>query len=312
MKDILCGKTYTWELYTITFVNNSRIINPWVTGKYTWLDRQTVMASWANVNHVLTFNNVFTTFKCVRSKDNYIINGTLTLLNCNSKIPSIRIDYKNQVTDLCLLCKKYNIDKSSQRENPGPNDSNHCHPYSLLYNVLFNKNRNDVLSFCEIGIAEGHSLCMWNDYFPKSNIYGFEYKSKWLDNWTQNYSDKARVKVNYTNVMNDSEFLESLKKVGVQYDCIIDDSTHNYYDMIRIIHKSLPFLKAGGMIIIEDIQKAFDESWFYKDLKTVLDEFQTVFFVDLEHDRRNSGIVENDKVLILIKNGDPIFNYSLV
>jgi hypothetical protein len=181
-----------------------------------------------------------------------------------------------------------------------------------LYNALFNKNRNDVLSFCEIGIAEGHSLCMWNDYFPKSNIYGFEYKSKWLDNWTQNYSDKARVKVNYTNVMNDSEFLESLKKVGVQYDCIIDDSTHNYYDMIRIIHKSLPFLKAGGMIIIEDIQKAFDESWFYKDLKTVLDEFQTVFFVDLEHDRRNSGIVENDKVLILIKNGDPIFNYSLV
>ena len=82
--------------------------------------------------------------------------------------------------------------------------------------------------------------------------------------------------------------------------------------MIRIIHKSLPFLKPGGMIIIEDILKALDESWFYNDLKTILDEFQTVFFVDLEHDSRNSGTLENDKVLILIKKGDRIFNYSLL
>lgn len=312
MDDNLCGKTYTWELHTITFVKNGRIINPWTNGKYTWADRQTVLASWDNVVHLLVFNSTFTTFKYIRSGDNYVVNGTLTLLNYNSKIPSIRIDYKNQVTDLCLLCKTYNIDKSSQRENPGSNDGNHCHPYSLLYNALFNKNRNDALSFCEIGIAEGRSLCMWNDYFPNANIYGFEYMSMWLDNWEKNYSDKTRVQVNYMNVMNDSELLEPLKKVGVQYDCIIDDSTHNYYDMIRIIHKSLSFLKPGGMIIIEDIQKAFDESWFYNDLKSILDEFQTVFFVDLEHDRRNSGMIENDKVLIFIKKGNPIFNYSLL
>jgi hypothetical protein len=311
MDDILCGKTYTWELYTITFSKNGRIINPWKNGTYTWLDRQTVMASWADMDHLLTFNNVFTKFKYVRSKDNYIVNGTLTRLNCDSKIPSIHIDYKNQLTDLCLLCKTYNIDKSSQRDNPGPSDSKHSHPYSLLYNSLFKKNRSDPIFFCEIGIAEGRSLCMWNDYFPNANIYGFEYMSEWLDNWEKNYSDKKRVKVNYMNVLNDSEILGPFKKVGVQYDCIIDDSTHNYYDMIRIIHTSLPFLKEGGIIIVEDIQKAFDESWFYNDLKTILDEFQTVFFVDLEHDRRNSGIVENDKVLILIKKGSPIFNYSL-
>jgi uncharacterized protein YutD len=74
---------------------------------------------------------------------------------------------------------------------------------------------------------------------------------------------------------------------------------------------SIPFLKPGGMIIIEDIRKAFDESWFYEDLKDVLHEFQQIFFVDLEHDRRNSGMVNNDKVLILVKRGEPIFNCSL-
>jgi hypothetical protein len=94
--------------------------------------------------------------------------------------------------------------------------------------------------------------------------------------------------------------------------CIIDDSTHSFYDMIRIIYKALSFVKPGGMIIIEDIQKLYDESWFYNELKPILNEFQTMFFVDLEHDRRNSGMIENDKVLVLIKNGPPIFNYSLL
>lgn len=312
MEDILVGKTYTWESKTITFVKNCRIVSPWANGTYQWIDSHTVNVVWSNVVHVLTFTSNFTEFTSVRDGDGYLVNGGLRKINYDSKIPSIKIDYKNSVTNLCLLAKKYNIDKSSQREKPGPNDGNHCHPYSLLYNALFNKNSNDPLSFCEIGIAEGRSLCMWNDYFPNAQIYGFERWPKWLDNWKDTYSDKTRVQVNYMNVMADNEIVEPFQKVGVQYDCIIDDSTHNFYDMIRIIHNALPFVKPGGMIIIEDIQKAYDESWFYNELKKVLNEFQTMFFVDLEHDRRNSGMVENDKVLVLIKKGTPIFNYSLL
>jgi hypothetical protein len=113
------------------------------------------------------------------------------------------------------------------------------------------------------------------------------------------------------DVLSEATLTGPFEKAGVLYDCIIDDSTHNFLDMIRIIKCSLPYLKPGGLIIIEDIRKAFDESWFYNELKGVLDQFQTSFFVDLEHDRRNSGLVQNDKVLILVKKGTPIFNYSL-
>ena len=77
--------------------------------------------------------------------------------------------------------------------------------------------------------------------------------------------------------------------------------------MVRIIKCSLQFLKPGGMIIIEDIRKAFDEAWFYSELKDILPEFQTVYFVELDHNRRNSGIIKNDKVLILVKSVLPIF-----
>jgi hypothetical protein len=153
---------------------------------------------------------------------------------------------------------------------------------------------------------------MWNYYFPNAKIYGFEYMQKWLDNWSKNYSDKENITVNFMNVTRDEDIINPFKKVDVIYDCIIDDSTHIFYDMIRIIYKALPFLRPGGMIIIEDIQKSFDETWFYIELAPILNEFQSVFFVELEHSRRNSGMVENDKVLILTKKGDPIFNYSLI
>uniref|UniRef100_A0A6C0DJB7 Methyltransferase n=1 Tax=viral metagenome TaxID=1070528 RepID=A0A6C0DJB7_9ZZZZ len=313
MGDILIGKTYTWEKMTISFLKNCTISIPWSMGigTYQWVDKNTIHATWSNILHILVFNSTFTEFKSFRKDTGTVVNGSLTTLHSQSKFPSLYIDYKNSVSDLCLLSKQYNIDKSSQRDNPASNDGNHCHPYSLLYNALFHKNRNDAINFCEIGIAEGRSLCMWNDYFPNAQIYGYEYMKQWLDSWKNSHSDKSRITVNYMNVMNDPELIGPLREVNVQYDCIIDDSTHYYYDMIRIIYRAVSFLKPGGMIIIEDIRKAFDESWFYADLKDVKDEFEQIFFVDLEHDRRNSGMVNNDKVLILIKKGDPIFNYSL-
>jgi hypothetical protein len=81
--------------------------------------------------------------------------------------------------------------------------------------------------------------------------------------------------------------------------------------MIRIIKYSLPFLNPGGMIIIEDIQKSFDEYWFYTELFPLFHEFSLMYFIDLEHDRRNSGTINNDKLLILIKKGTPIFSSFL-
>ena len=135
---------------------------------------------------------------------------------------------------------------------------------------------------------------------------------KWIVNWFANYADRTRVHVNYMNVRTDETIIKPFSDTKVLYDCIIDDSSHVFYDMIRIIRQGRSFLKPGGMMIIEDIRRSFDELWFWRELQDILDEFQLVTFVDLEHDRRNSGIVQNDKVLILIKKGAaPIIEFNL-
>jgi hypothetical protein len=109
MDDILIGRTYTWEKMTISFLKNSTISIPWSIGlgNYQWIDNNTVHATWSNILHILVFNSNFTEFKSTRKDNGSIINGSLTKLNCSSKFPSLYIDYKNSVSDLCLLSKKY-------------------------------------------------------------------------------------------------------------------------------------------------------------------------------------------------------------
>jgi len=306
----LVGKSYTWDKMSIQFHKDSKLATPWTMGLYTFLESHKVKAVWAGYTHILTFNPSYTEFTSVRESDKNIVMGCLLPPDQLSTIPSVHIDYKNASTELCHIGKRYNVDKSSQRENPGPDDSHHCHPYSLLYHALFKKRRQEPLTFCEIGIAEGRSLLMWDEYFPKATIYGFEFMSKWLTNWKDNYSNKHRIHVNYINVQKDVDIITPFQATNTLFDCIIDDSSHLYYDMIRIIRLGKTFLKPGGLMIIEDIRREFDEAWFYRDLKDILDEFQTVCFVDLDHARRNSGDINNDKVLLLVKKGLPIFEFT--
>ena len=306
------GKYYSWGHLSIFFDKSGILLTPWTNGVYEWLDDFTINASWSGLIHRLSFNKTFTEYTSIRTNDGITSNGSLVPFAKTSTIPSITIHYKDSAGELCYIGKKYNVDKSSQRENISYNQFHHCHPYSLLYDSLFRKLRNEPLNFCEIGVAEGHSLLMWEEYFPEAEIYGFEKFSHWLDAWNTKYSNKQRIHVNSMDVLNEVDIIQPLKNTGVLFDCILDDSSHIFNDMIRIIKCGLNYLKPGGIIIIEDIRKGFDEEWFYIKLKDILHEFQTVFFVELNHNRRNSGCINNDKVLILVKNGPQYFNFSLI
>jgi len=71
----VCGR-YTWESYSILF-ENSILHTPWGKGSYTYLDKYTVLASWCNRDHVLRFNNTFTSFISLRKGDLDVVVGNL-------------------------------------------------------------------------------------------------------------------------------------------------------------------------------------------------------------------------------------------
>jgi predicted O-methyltransferase YrrM len=218
---------------------------------------------------------------------------------------SLKINYLNNSSELCEIGKKYDTDKSSQRNNV--TDHRHCHPYTLFYDGLFKNRKEEHLKIAELGILDGASLLMWNEYFKNAEIYGFEYNDDLINNFKQKFNNQQITLANI-NVTNKESIVNAFRNLNVLYDIIIEDTTHQFEDQIRVIENTYLYLKPGGMLIIEDIFKSYNETDYIDRLSPILQHFQDYYFVELDHNNRNSTGWNNDKLFVLIKGGDePIF-----
>jgi len=218
---------------------------------------------------------------------------------------TLKVNYKRNSSELCEIGKKYDTDKSSQRNNVS--NIRHCHPYTLFYNDLFKNKRDKKLKIAELGILDGSSLLMWKEYFENAEIYGFEYDNNFINNFKQNFNND-RVTLSNIDVTNKYSIIEAFNELNILYDIIIDDSTHQFEDQINVIENTYQYLKPGGILIIEDIFKLYNENDYINRLTPILENFQDYYFIELDHINRNSTGWDNDKLFILIKGGDePIF-----
>jgi predicted O-methyltransferase YrrM len=215
-------------------------------------------------------------------------------------IPNIKIDLLSKKTDLCEIGRKYDTDKSAWRDNV--NNRRHCHPYTPIYEILFNESKNYSLNIMEIGIAFGSSLLMWREYFESSNIYALEYRKDHIEDFRTKF-DNSRITIDEVDVRKKSSILNAFSKYQHMFDIIIDDSTHEFKDQVLIIKTVIPFLKPGGILIIEDIFKNIEDMEFLTKIKDELKYFKEYYFIEPEHINRNSYNWNNDKLLVLVKKG---------
>lgn len=125
---------------------------------------------------------------------------------------------------------KYGTDKSSK-----------AHNYTRWYEEVFGHLRNESISLLEIGIQNGFSLKMWEEYFTKANIVGIDI----VDCSHMNTERVLTLRGNQT----DRGFMESLG----EFDIIIDDGSHQSIDMKISFEIMFPRLKKGGIYVIEDL-----------------------------------------------------------
>ena len=215
-------------------------------------------------------------------------------------VKKLKIDYNNNSSELCEMGKKYDTDKSSQRNNA--TDIRHCHPYTLFYEGLFRNKKNDKLTIAELGILDGGSLLMWQEYFSNSEIYGFEYNDELITNFKKKFNND-RITLSNIDVHCKNSIINAFEKLHMSYDVIIEDTTHQFEDQIRVIENTYKFLKPGGILIIEDIFKSYDENNYINRLSPILNNFQDYYFVELDHANKISTGWDNDKLFILIKGG---------
>jgi hypothetical protein len=145
---------------------------------------------------------------------------------------------KNMKKSLEEISKQYHSDKGSVYHN-----------YLEIYEKYFSKYRNSLENFLEIGLWEGDSIRMWRDYFNVGNLVGAD------------ILDLSHVVLPNTQIhicdQSDRQQLGNLIDSSYDsYDIIIDDGGHWQHQQQITLGFMFPFLKSGGVFVIEDLHTA--------------------------------------------------------
>jgi len=127
------------------------------------------------------------------------------------------------------------------KEIAGNNDKGSIHSYIMIYEKLLSSYRSCASKFLEIGVAQGYSLRMWNEYFNEQcEVKGIDIsKAKLCDNSldvTLGDSKDAILWLDWDN-----------------FDVIIDDGDHNSEAQMQTAEIWLPKITDTGIYIIEDV-----------------------------------------------------------
>ena len=223
----------------------------------------------------------------------------------NSFQRSMRINYLIKENDLAELCDKYGTDKGSNQKY-NPNDTWPSHTYTDFYNDVFSKNRLDVKNVFECGIGTnnsdvkgffklggkpGASLRVWKEYFPNAFVYGADIDSRCL---VQEERIISHV-MDQTDALSIQDYFKYVK--CEEFDVMLDDGLHEFSAGRILFENAFPYLKLGGLYIIEDVVLQDLES--YRDY--FMDSINYVRFISLQRDKSGLKSIAHNSIIVIEK-----------
>jgi len=120
------------------------------------------------------------------------------------------------------------------------------HGFTELYEHLFYPKKNSQLKILEIGIGEGGSLFLWQDYFPNAVVYGIDILDK-------SELNSGRIKTFIADQANRKQLESFIEKYESGYDIVLDDGGHTMEQQQISFGYLFKHIKPGGYYIIEDV-----------------------------------------------------------
>ena len=134
---------------------------------------------------------------------------------------------------------KYGTDKSTIN-----------HDYlNRVYGKYLERFRDEPIVLIEIGVGDGGSLKMWNDYFTRARVFGIDIDPQCAKSDTVFIGNQA-----------DERFLENVLSQTDQPTVVIDDGSHVAQEQIASFGYLMPRIKPGGLYFVEDTHTFYEKS----------------------------------------------------
>lgn len=119
--------------------------------------------------------------------------------------------------------------------------------YLRRYAPLLDPVRTSITNLLEIGIEQGASLRMWQEYLPNAIIHGVD-----IDPRTKIHEDD-RIRVSIADSTHPEQVKRLVDTISGSIQVIIDDGSHHPFDQIATFKNLFPFLQSGGYYFVEDV-----------------------------------------------------------
>ena len=131
--------------------------------------------------------------------------------------------------------------------NHGTDKASYHHDYLSFYERFFAARRGDAIKLLEIGVFNGASLAVWEEYFPNAQIVGAD-----INPLTRRFQ-RPRVAVEIIDQSNLDDLAYLAAKHG-PFDIVIEDGSHLWGHQIASLRALFPFVRPGGLYVVEDLQ----------------------------------------------------------
>lgn len=126
-------------------------------------------------------------------------------------------------------------------------DKNTIHSYIDVYDEYFVSRKESARQVLEIGIDEGGSILLWQQYFGNAEITGMDIHTK--NNRTDLNKERIRL------LIGDAYTQDSIDKLSDRkYDMILDDGPHTLQSLQYVAAHYTQLLTNDGILIMEDVQ----------------------------------------------------------
>lgn len=128
--------------------------------------------------------------------------------------------------------------------------------YLSTYSEIFEPYRNKSINYLEVGVQNGGSLEIASKYFGNAtHIVGCDINPACNK---LSFSD-PRIRL-FIGDANSNDIHSAITAHTDSFDIIIDDGSHTSSDIIQTFVKYFPFLRCGGLFVIEDLHCSYWES----------------------------------------------------
>jgi hypothetical protein len=136
-------------------------------------------------------------------------------------------------------------------------DKGSCHSYIDTYDKLFEPFQNKKINILEVGVLNGGSLKLWNEYFINAKIIGYD---------NQYLIDKNIINENVKFILKSIKDVTLDEFIDTPITIAIDDASHEINDQLYFIKTVYPQIADGGILIVEDIQDIDNQKVIFEQL----------------------------------------------